>query len=154
MNKKMNKKKRIIIAIVACLLVVTGVAAIIHFATRDSVREGTILVEAAGKKHEIVLSELSLVEVEGIAVNGKGEEKTISGSGIAVADLLSLVDVNEYSEINVIADDEYSASVSADEIAEDGKVYLLVEDNQGRLVVFGDENSKRRIKNVVRIVVD
>lgn len=154
MNKKMNKKKRIIIAIIACLLVVTGVAAIVHFATRDSVREGTILVEAAGKKHEIVLSELSLVEVEGIAVNGKGEEKTISGSGIAVADLLSLVDVNEYSEINVIADDEYSASVSADEIAEDGKVYLLVEDNQGRLVVFGDENSKRRIKNVVRIVVD
>lgn len=154
MNKKMNKKKRIIIAIIACLLVVTGVAAIVHFATRDSVREGTILVEAAGKKHEIVLSELSLVEVEGIAVNGKGEEKTISGSGIAVADLLSLVDVNEYSEINVIADDEYSASVSADEIAEDGKVYLLVEDNQGRLVVFGDENSKRRIKNVVKIVVD
>lgn len=154
MNKKMNKKKRIIIAIVACLLVVTGVAAIIHFATRDSVREGAILVEAAGKKHEIVLSELSLIEVEGIAVNGKGEEKTISGSGIAVADLLSLVDVNEYSEINVIADDEYSASVSADEIAEDGKVYLLVEDNQGRLVVFGDENSKRRIKNVVKIVVD
>ena len=45
--------------------------------------------------------------------------------------------------------------VSKEEVDEDGKVYLLKEDDGSlRLVVFGDENSKRSVSNVVKMVVE
>ena len=37
---------------------------------------------------------------------------------------------------------------------EDGKAWLLLEQPYLRLVVFGDQNSKRSVSNVVQIIVE
>lgn len=37
---------------------------------------------------------------------------------------------------------------------EEEKVYLLLQEEELRLVVFGDENSKRSVSNVKQIVVE
>lgn len=76
-------------------------------------------------------------------MNGKGEEKQIDAHGV----ILSEVCGGEFSTATVTASDEYSAVVSGGENA-----YLILSDDGSlRLIVFGDENAKRDVKNVVRI---
>ena len=53
-----------------------------------------------------------------------------------------------------VADDEYSAMVSKDELDQTDKVYLLVgTEDRSQLVVFGDENSKRNVSGIIRLGV-
>ena len=54
--------------------------------------------------------------------------------------------------VSVTAADEYRVEVTSDELAERGKVFLLKEETPG-LIVFGDSNAKRNVKNVARITV-
>lgn len=147
------KSKKIIVGIIICLIAITAIFTCIHLTTRDKVVEGAISVEVDGSTKEVSLDSLSLTKVEGSVVNGKGEEKTVSGDGILVKDLLATLSDSAINEITVVADDEYSAQISGDEISEDAKVYLLIEEGKGNLVVFGDQNSKRNVSNVVKIVV-
>ena len=52
------------------------------------------------------------------------------------------------------ADDAYNAVVTAEEIAEPDRVYLIQQDEGGlRLIVFGDSNSKRSVSNVASLSV-
>ena len=52
------------------------------------------------------------------------------------------------------ADDEFSAELSGDEVNEAGKAYLVGEDDGSmRLVVFGDSNAKRNVRNVVSVEI-
>ena len=58
-------------------------------------------------------------------------------------------------QVTVTADDEYSAVVTAEELAAPDKVYLIAQEEDGvQLVVFGDSNSKRNVSNVVRVTVE
>ena len=53
-----------------------------------------------------------------------------------------------------VANDEYSAMVSKDELDQTDKVYLLVGiEDRPQLVVFGDENSKRNVSGIIRLGV-
>ena len=71
-----------------------------------------------------------------------------------LADVLTLAGVENMPESGVLvtAADEYSVEVTADELAEEDKVYLLQEETP-RLLVFGDNSEKRNVKNVARITV-
>ena len=84
----------------------------------------------------------------------KGEEREIDAQGILLMDVLELAGVETVPEngVSVTAADEYSVEVTADELAEAGKVFLLEEDAP-RLIVFGDNGEKRNVKNVARITV-
>lgn len=148
----MSKKKTALIVsiVIVVLIAITGVLAGIHFASRDKIEQGAIVIEVNGDRKNVKLDSLKTATVEGTVVNGKGEEKTISGNGI---ELKSLIDSTSIESVTVTASDEYSAELSGDEIAEAGKVYLMVEDGKGNLVVFGDNNSKRNVTDVVKIVV-
>ena len=56
--------------------------------------------------------------------------------------------------VKVTADDEFSAELSGDELDEAGKAYLVSEDDGSmRLVVFGDSNAKRNVRNVVSVEI-
>lgn len=119
----------------------TAVLAVLHLTTRTPEIEGAILVN--GKSVQI--SDLDFKHVSGVLVNGKGEQKQIDAQGV----LLSEVCGGKLLTATVTASDEYSAVIQQQDSE---NAYLIIEDEESlRLVVFGDENAKRDVKNVVRV---
>lgn len=148
------KRNRIVVLLVIALAAATVLAAVLHLNTRVSVPEGVLLVETADRTEEIVWGSLKLTAVRGTLVNGKGEERAVDAQGILLRDVLAHAGVTTQMEVTVIAEDEYSASVTEEEVGADDQVYLAVMDDGGvQLVVFGDSNSKRNVTGVVRLVV-
>lgn len=140
---------------VLLLILVTAAAAAFHLTTRAAVPEGVLRVElAGGQTRELSLAKLKLVPVQGTVVNGRGEKSAVDAQGVLLSDALREAGVTDFSTVTVTADDEYSAQVTAEEIAEPDKVYLIRQEEGGmQMIVFGDENSKRKVSDVVRLSV-
>ena len=79
-------------------------------------------------------------------------------------DVLSLAGIGngDFAYVRAVSSDEYAAELLAQEVADDGIAFLIRDSSDGgkeagglsiRLVVFGDSNSKRQVKDVVRIEV-
>ena len=133
--------KKLILAGIAVLVLLTIVLAFVHLTGQTPENAGEITVNGI----KTSLAELKLKPVSGTIVNGKGEKKQIEANGISLAELIK----GDYSVITVEASDEYHAVIGKDEA---GNAYLIVdESNSARLVVFGDRDSKRDVKNVVRL---
>lgn len=149
----MKSHKAIILAFI--LVVFTMIAAVFHFNTRQEVPENVIQIVTGEKTYTIDIEKLEYEQVIGVRINGKGEEIPVDEQGISVKRFLSLENIEVYSYISVVADDSYSAKLTAEEVSETGKAFLTVQEEGGlRLVVFGDENSKRSVSNVVQIIVE
>lgn len=150
----MKKMSPVKVAILILILVTAAVASF-YLTIRTAVPEGALRVEFAdGKAAELSLEELELVSVQGTVVNGRGEERTINAQGILLSEVLREAGVTDFSMVTVIADDEYSAQVAAEEIAVSGTVYLIQQEAGGmQLIVFGDKNSKRNVSSVARLSV-
>ena len=148
------KNHKLVIIIIAVLVLLTAVLTAVHLATREQSTEGAIQVVQNGKTKLVKLDDLKpVVPVQGTVVNNAGEEKRIDGQGILVRDVLKLAGVELAGELKVTSDDEYTVSLTAEEVAEEGKAWLLIEDGTLRLIVFGDQGAKRNVKNVVRLTV-
>ncbi len=148
------KKNKFLIILLVVLIIITAGAALWHNATRVTAPEGTLRVEAGEAVTQVPLSQLTLTAVQGTVVNGKGEESAIDSQGILLSQVLEQAGVSQYTQVEVVADDEYSAVVTREEIAQPDKVYLLLgEDGQPQLIVFGDKNSKRNVSGIIRLVV-
>lgn len=146
------KKHKVSILIIA-LAILVGITAWLHLSSRQEVAGGTVLLTADGHTNTLQLDKLHYEPVSGIRVNGKGESIPVEGDGISLKDLLESQKITSYSMVRIISDDSYSAELTAEEVQEAGRVYLLLEADTLRLVVFGDENSKRSVSNVAQIVV-
>lgn len=142
------------LALILVLALLTGIAAYFHLSSREVVAEGTVQITVDGSTQTVNLSDLDYEPVSGVRVNGKGETIPVEGDGISVKDLLETQKVVSCAKVTVISDDAYTAQLLAEEIAEDGKAYLLLDDAYLRLVVFGDQNSKRSVSKVVQIIVE
>lgn len=152
----MKKSTKIIMAAIAALIALTAVFAIIHSAARTEVPDGALLVSCGGEKKYVDLASLDTVSVRGSVVNGKGEKSDVNTQGVPLADVIENAgfDPNGAVTVKVTADDEFSAELSGDELNEDGKAYLVSEDDGSmRLVVFGDSNAVRNVRNVVSVEV-
>ena len=132
------KNKKLII-IIALLIALTAIIAVIHLTMRTPEVEGEVLINGESVK----ISSFDMSPVTGTVVNGKGEEKQIDAQGV----ILSEVCGGEFSTATVTASDEYSAVVNNG----DDAYLILSDDGSLRLIVFGDNNSKRDVKDVVRI---
>ncbi|MCR5590755.1 MAG: hypothetical protein K6F73_04420 [Lachnospiraceae bacterium] len=144
-------KKRI--AVILSLIAVTALLAFIYLFSRASVKPGDLLIRCAGKEITVTYADLDKSHVSGTVKNKKGEVKTIDTEGFPVSSIPALANIGDFSEISVYSDDEYSASLTSEEALSDGKAYLIDDDGKIRLIVFGDEDSKRDVKNVVRIEI-
>lgn len=150
----MKKNSKIIIVIIAVLLALTAVLAIVHFSSREQIPEGALLVSCGDEKEYVDLKSLESVPVQGTVVNGKGEESEIDTQGVSLADVIEQAgfDPDNAAAVKVTADDEFSAELTGGEVNEAGKTYLVCEDDGSmRLVVFGDSNAKRNVRNVVSV---
>lgn len=152
----MKKGSKIIIAVIAALIALTAVLVIVHSVTRTEVPDGALLVSCGGEKKYVDLNSLDTVHVQGGVVNGKGEKSDIDTQGVPLADVIKNAgfDPSGAAAVKVTADDEFSAELSGDELNEAGKVYIISEDDGSmRLVVFGDSNAKRNVRNVVSVEI-
>lgn len=145
-------KKRIIL-IISILLIITAALACIYVFNRPKVESGTFLLRTGSGDKTIRFSELPLSNVSGETINKKGETKKIDAKGYSLSDIPALTGISDYSDIIVFSDDEYNAEVSKDELADHDKAWLINDDGGIRLIVFKDEDSKRNVKNVVRIEI-
>lgn len=136
------------------LVIVVAIAALAHLRTRQQIPEDTLLIMEGEKEIHVDIDDLTFETVTGIRVNGKGEEIPVEAPGISIKDILTEVNVTEFEEIIIESDDSYQARVSKDETEEGGKAYLLRDERKLRLIVFGDENSKRSVSNVVKMIVE
>lgn len=152
----MKKSTKIIMAAIAVLIALTAVFAIIHSAARTEVPDGALLVSCGGEKKYVDLASLDTVSVRGSVVNGKGEKSDVNTHGVPLADVIENAgfDPNGAVTVKVTADDEFSAELSGNEVNDAGKAYLVSEDDGSmRLVVFGDSNAKRSVRNVVSVEI-
>ena len=152
----MRKSSKIIIAVIASLIALTAALAIVHSAARTEVPDGALLVSCGGEDKYVDLKSLDTVSVQGSVVNGKGEKSEIDTQGVLLADVIkcSGFDPENAAAVKVTADDKFSAELSGDELNEAGKAYLVSEDDGSmRLVVFGDSNAKRNVRNVVSVEI-
>jgi len=151
-------KKNLIPKIIIALVLVTAVLTVVHLATRPAEEAGTIQIIYNGKTVSMPLSQLPLQDVSATVVNGKGEEKSIEGKGTPLSVALSKagVDLTAARQVTVAAADEFSAVLTVQEAMEEGRAYLMQEEGEERprLVVVGDPDSKRRVKDVARIEVE
>lgn len=152
----MKKSSKIIIAVIAALIALTAVLAVIHSAARTEVPDGALLVSCGGEKKYVDINSLDAVPVQGSVVNGKGEKSDIDTLGVPLAVVIKNAgfDPSGAAAVRVTADDEFSVELSGDELNEEGKAYLVGEnDGSVRLVVFGDSNAKRNVRNVVSVEI-
>lgn len=149
-----SKKTKTILLV---LLAVTALVAGIYLATRAQVPENTLAVEYGGKTHYADLQGLRLTEIHGERVNGKGETKPVDGMGFSLYDLLAWTLGEDFTceTVTATAADGFSAEVSAAELQEDNKAVLLLDEENGslQLIVFGDSDSKRSVKDIERLTV-
>lgn len=149
-NKAKKSKKLYLLA--AVLLLAVAVFAVIYSNSLESVEEQSILLQIGDKKETIPFSDLTVETVQGSRKNGKGEEIPVNGMGISLANLLKdRMEGAESYEVTVSSDDSYHAQVASDEVE---SAYLLQEEEELRLVVFGDSNSKRSVSGVKIITVE
>ena len=139
------------------LAVTVALLAILHLTGDRIVEQGKVEIIQKGQKWFLGKSDIARIPVKGELVNGKGERVSIDAKGSLLADVLTSVGIDpaEVDVLKITSQDEYSAEVSGEELLEAGKVYLISDDEGAyTLIVFGDSNSKRKVKNVARIEVD
>ncbi len=152
----MKKSSKIIIAVIAALIALTAVLAVIHSAARTEVPDGALLVSCGGEKKYVDLNSFNAVPVQGSVINGKGEKSYIDTQGVPLADVIKGAgfDPNNAAAVRVTADDEFSVELSGDELNEEGKAYLVGEnDGSVRLVVFGDSHPKSKVRTVASVEI-
>ncbi|MBR3606737.1 MAG: ABC transporter substrate-binding protein [Lachnospiraceae bacterium] len=149
-----QKNNHRLLLFIGVLILLTAVMAGIHFLSREEIPENTLKITLEGEDLLVDLDGLTLIQVEGTRINGKGEEKKVSGQGVLIRTLLEDKGIIEYSSIKVVSSDSYGAEILKEEIMLEDKAYLLYEGEELRLVVFGDENSKRSVSDVVEIIIN
>lgn len=150
-----NQNKTIAIVLVL-LALAAAVLAIVHFAIREQVPEGAIAIHMGEDVKYVDPSKLTQVPVKGTVINGKGQEIAVDEQGCELSALLKAakIDASSIGDVKVTAADEFSASLTKDEVNESGKAYIVNGEEGLQLVVFGDPNMKRNVRNVERIEVE
>lgn len=151
----MDSKKKIF-GLFVLLALVIALAAAINRANRPQIDASTIAVECGGKTTVLELEKLPYEFVEGTLVNGKQQKVEVSGQGARLVAVLAMADLDsaEVQTVVVTADDSYTAQITGEELLDNEGIYLLREENEVRLVVFGDLNRKRNVSDVKQLSVE
>ena len=142
-------KKKTVLIVLAILVVVAAVLAIVISSGMPKKEANEIILVENGAQTKVDLNSLKLVDVKGTMTMESGKVKEIDSKGV---ELKVLLDGKTYTTVKVSADDNYSAELTAEDIAKDGNAYIILgEENKPRLIVFSDTNAKRDVKNILTI---
>ncbi|WP_026659725.1 hypothetical protein [Butyrivibrio sp. AC2005] len=150
-------KKRIFIIVAALLIIILNVY-LNERNTSPKLPEGWLAISYEDTAVMIDPFSSDLSDITGVIITGKDEEKEITETGISLFDAIELAGISpdSYSKVRVVSEDDYSVELSAEEVATPQKVYLAKQreyddSTSARLIVFGDNNSKRQVKKVALI---
>lgn len=158
-------KKKLFTAVVVLVLVATVIGVVIH---RNGQNEaGGIRFISESEQVELSLDKLTITDFSGTLVNGKGETFEHDFSGILLRDALlnNGFILQDASVVTVTSADNYSATISGDEILNDDNVYIATvcdgekvegideKTNGAEIVVFGDKDSKRCVRYLMEVEV-
>lgn len=160
-----KKTKTIITAVTACMIIA---AVLLGLTVRNSMEKGDgFILSAGGKETVIPFEDLSRTTFSGGIVNGKGEVSDHEYRGIELSVLLQEngIVIDENTKITALAEDNYKAEIKGSEVMTEGTVYIAVEcDGEmirgieggpgAQLVVYGDPDSKRQVRNLKRASVE
>ena len=148
------------------ILVLIAAVTVVGLLVRNSILEkekaDAIILKANGKEIIIPISSLNQEDFTGETVNGKGEHFTYSYRGIELKTLLekNKISLDSITSVTAIAADQFSAAYTGDEVREAKRVYLAVQVDGvavegiekgkpgAQMIVFGDPNSKRLVRNL------
>ena len=160
--KNLSKKTLGIICAVVLVAAVAVVGLIVRNRQQAEEQAGALQLQYGEQRLTIPLKELDQAEFSGETVNGKGDVFTRTYRGVELQALLEArkIDPTAVGGVTAVAADQFSAELTGDEVREAGRVYLAVQVDGKRvegidpgtpgvqLVVFGDSNSKRNVRNL------
>ena len=149
-----SKKIKISFLILLGFAILVG---ILHVSRWEEVPSQRLVVEWEGMKKEISFSDLSLIQVCGVQKTAKGEEREIDAQGCLLKTALEAAvgAPIDAEKVTVFAGDGFSAEVTAEEWEQPEQVYLILrEDETIQLLVLGDSDSKRNVKDVERLLIE
>ena len=144
----MNRKTLLII--LAVLVVLAAVLAVIVSKEQPQKTVSEVIIAQNGKQTKVDLGRLELSDVKATVTRANGKALEIDSKGLELRKLLE--EYSGYTTVTVLAEDNYTAEIKADELQTEKNVYLMIgEENRPRLVVLSDSNAKRDVKNVLTI---
>lgn len=149
------KKNSMAVTLIILTVILAIVAAARHLITVPEAHAGTLQVSYSGNETTLALADITINQVTGEILNGKGETLKIDAQGALLADVLidAGIPVDSIGEVTVTALDEYSAVVTGEEVRAAAQVCLIYAEDGMQLIVFGDPDSRRNVRNVVRMDV-
>ena len=143
-------KKKTLLIILAVLVVLAAVLAVIVSRNQPQKAVSEVIIVQNGKQTKVDLGKLDLTDVKATVTRASGKTLEIDAKGLEMRKLLEKY--SGYTTLTVLAEDNYTAEIKADELQTEKNVYLIIgEENKPRLVVLSDSNAKRDVKNVLTI---
>ena len=142
-------KNRFTLIFISALLALTASAAIWHLSSRSHTPVGALTITQGDCQLVMHPEAFAFSEVKGEIVNGKGEVSAIDAMGISLWDLPGS---DTASLVTAIASDEYSARVSRNEF--DRAFIIMQQDKTFQLIVFGDPDSRRCVRNLTEVILE
>lgn len=142
-------KNRFTFIFIAALLALTVLAAGWHLSTRTHSADGALTITQGACQLVMHADAFDFTDVQGKIVNGKGESTDIHAKGISVS---ALPGADTANAATAIASDEYSARISREEF--DRTFITLQPDGSFQLVVFGDPDSRRCVRNLTEVILE
>lgn len=162
----MNKEKRnkVLVLFVFFLLLLSVMITI--YITREDENYNSLILINGDNSIELEYAEMDASHFEGEIRNGRGKTEYNVYSGIELNKIIEMnnIKIDDSSIITAYSEDNYSATFTGSEILEERKVFVAlkkdentiknIEEKQGAmLIVFGDKNSKRKVKYLHRIEI-
>lgn len=158
-------KKWMIVGI-ALLLAVTGIIAAVHLASQDEIECMVIL--QGEQEISVSFKDLKQGPFAGELTDGKGDVTFHEYTGVLLGELLKKkgIDLDRITEVTVTSADNYSVTLTVDEIRQADKVYVAITADGAKiegidpgsdgvqLIVFGDPNSSRCVRFAQKITVE
>lgn len=156
-NTMSNKIKATIGIVVLCLATIISVS--VFQVMRESIPKSVLTINYVGNKTIVDPFRLERIDVKGTITDGKGDKKDISSKGFRLIDCINMAKVPEegYNTARILSEDGYAAELTRDEARDDKKTFFIINEDKEtkaqtlQLVVFGDSDSKRQVKNVTMI---
>lgn len=155
-------RKHIRILLIAFILILTVVLAAVRLMGREDA--GGIRLIQGSKEKTVDIGGLDQTDFSGEMVNGLGEVTRHDFRGAFLLDILH--DAGFLPEgvktVTVTGEDAYKAEFTVEEIREEGRIWLAMEDNGSQvkrlngspganLIVFFEDNSRRNVRAVESI---